>query len=351
MDFKPTEKRGALAIAVVWCGFSIPLSEIIFDEVVGGDFLTRVFVWWIVSASAWVPFGWKWVIGGELFSKKFVFILLVLHACAVLAFFSDRYLDDHAYIPILASLVFCAEVFAFDRFAWFRQTGLRSTKTVEAREEPKKKELFSEASMKETRQRLRKILEYNLDFALKQSDDLITDTGLLLTGLYPEMLSHKHLSAMDEIGLRSEMIEHQRDKVATEYAFVCAVHVFGRVYDDFQASDLYQELKTHFLSKEPVDPHPALPDEDQSYITERELPKLLTLAEKFEEAKHPNVQAGITLAVIMKTHGFPSPFDDDDHRKKVGNFGVMSLNRLREVYKTLEQLKEMIGSKQPTERG
>ena len=307
-----------IALAVIWLIISIPLSWPVYEEVFDEDLLNRLFSWIAVATPSWLSVGWKWLVNGKVFPKWFWGPTVLLNIGIILIFLDDRYLDDHAYIPIGCLLAFVIIIVAYDGMAL--KTGFKV----------KKSNPFSDEAMAETRQRLRGVIENNAELATNLADKLMDTTARFIEELNPEMMSVKSFEDLERAGLNSEIPKFGRDKVAAEHSLVCALHVFGKPYDDFSKSGVYDFICSHFITKQ----SPLRGDPEQfGYVTRKDIPRLIKLVDSFSESKSANVHAAFVFSALMKSNGFPNPMDNED-KMKVGSFGVKSLNTLRNIYKT-----------------
>lgn len=305
-----------IAIAVIWLALSIPLSIPVYEEFFyDDDILNRIFSWALVGSGAWVPVGWKWLTNKKTYPRLFVISAMLIGVTVTILFLDDRYLDDHLYVPVGAIIAFLSIVYAYDGSSFFKR----------------KNKLFSKKAMADAAKKSQVVIEKNAERTTELADVVMQDTANFIGELVPETLSEESLSALESIGMSSEVPKFQRDKVAAEFALVCALHVFGKPYDDFRKSGVHDFICSHFLTKQaPTEADP----EQFGYITKSDLPKLLKLVASMNEAKHPNVQAAFVFAALMKANGFPNPIEGDKQNMRVPKFGIRSLNKLREIYKS-----------------
>jgi hypothetical protein len=304
-----------IAIAVIWLALSIPLSIPIYEEFFyDDDLLNRVFSWALVGAGSWVPVGWKWLTNKRPYPKPFVIVTVLIGLVTIIMFMDDRHLDDHVYVPIGAMIALILTIYAYDGSSFFK----------------KRNKPFSKKAMAEAGKKSQAIIEKNAERTVDLADEVMQDTADFIGALLRETMGKDSFSALESIGISSELPKFQRDKVAAEFSLVCALHVFGKPYDDFRKSGVHDFICSHFVTKEaPIEADP----EQFGYITRNDLPKLLKLVDSMNEAKHPNVQAAFVFAALMKINGFPNPIEGDKQNMRVPKFGIRCLNKLRGIYK------------------
>ena len=99
-------RKLTIAISALWVLVSLPISQHFYNEVLEDGLFIRVFALAVVCAPVWGYFGLQWLSDGVPIRRLYLGSVVV--AGLGLSWFaaSDRYWDDIAYIPFIATLTF-----------------------------------------------------------------------------------------------------------------------------------------------------------------------------------------------------------------------------------------------------
>jgi hypothetical protein len=114
----------AYAISAIWGMISLPVSEVIYDDVIEeSGFLMRFFALLLALSPVWLIFGWRWLTNNKPISAKFWLTVTAAATLVAIGFAADFSLNELAWVPILALVTFLALVWAFERgdMLWWRR--------------------------------------------------------------------------------------------------------------------------------------------------------------------------------------------------------------------------------------
>ena len=117
------KKKLAYAISALWGLISLPVSEVIYDDIVEeSGLLMRLFALLLALMPVWLVFGWRWLTDNKPISPKLWLAVTAAGILTTIGFAGDYSLDELTWIPILGLITFLALVWAFERGAmlWWR---------------------------------------------------------------------------------------------------------------------------------------------------------------------------------------------------------------------------------------
>lgn len=107
--------RRVIAISVIWLFVSLPLSELVYYEVFGKGFYTRIFCLLALLSPIWLYFGWLWLMDQKKLSRKMLVGFSALYLLCSYSLAEER-LGEIAFIPVLCLGVIFALRVAIDGF-------------------------------------------------------------------------------------------------------------------------------------------------------------------------------------------------------------------------------------------
>lgn len=99
-------KKASLAISAIWVLVSIPISEHLYQEVIGEGLLMRIFALLTVASPVWLHYGLRWLMNDASIRGKYLIAVVVLGCVIAYIFSEDYYWNNLTYIPVAMTLFF-----------------------------------------------------------------------------------------------------------------------------------------------------------------------------------------------------------------------------------------------------
>lgn len=121
------KEKLAYAISAIWGLISLPVSEVIYDDMIEeSGLLMRLFALLLALMPVWLVLGWRWLTNNKPISAKFWLAVTAAGILTAIGFVGDYSWDELTWIPIIAVVAFLVLVWTFERgdMLWWRKKSL-----------------------------------------------------------------------------------------------------------------------------------------------------------------------------------------------------------------------------------